>query len=174
MKWICFVCANWPLWFSTYNICIKVSVWFFLFLWNKCLEIQVLHHMVDICLVLEMMPHISRIAEPFYITIAMSGPISLHLYWNFVLLLFILSILIYAPCSHHGFNLYLPNDWWWWTSVCSSTSENFYSIKCLLIHFGFCCCCSWLLTVYYTFYMLIALVMRVKMFFSVAYTSIFK
>lgn len=80
MKWICFVCANWPLWFSIYNIYIKVSVWFFLFLWNKCFEIQVLHHMADICLVLEMMPHISKIAEPFYITIAMSGPISLHLY----------------------------------------------------------------------------------------------
>lgn len=66
--------------------------------------------MVDIRLVLEMTPHISRITGPFYITIAMSGPISLHLYWNFVLLLFILSILIYVPCSHQGFNLYLPND----------------------------------------------------------------
>lgn len=36
--------------------------------------------MADICLVLEMMSYISKIAEPFYITIAMSGPISLHLY----------------------------------------------------------------------------------------------
>lgn len=137
--------------------------------------------MVDVCLVLEMMPHISRIAEPFCITRAMSGPISLHLYWNFVLLLFILSILIYIyiPCSHHGFNLYLPKDWWWWTSFCVFIHHLKFLFHQMSPHSfppnGFnVFFCYWILTVYYTFYMLTGLVMRVEMFFSVAYTFIFK